>query len=191
MFIKKIIVKEKKGLLGRSTFPILLPSLFNFEFFVFVFCTKSNGIEKLTQDHPKCSSKNLVKEKNAWWRIVVCRKHHGKLFMFSPGQGRAWRNHMFTMLGRAWRKHIFSIPGLVTLKPEPGENMSNFTWYFQTPLAQYRSFAFQYLIANIVKAYPFIYFFFYTLTISRFLNLKKKKKKRKNFEMGGRRTRKC
>ena len=96
--------------------------------------------------------------KDARWRIVMCRKHQGKLFLFSPGQERAWRNHMFTMLERAWRKHIFSIPGLVTLKPEPGENMSNFTWYFQTPLAQDRSFAFQYLIANIIKAYP-TYFF--------------------------------
>ena len=76
-------------------------------------------------------------------------------------------------LGRAWRKHMFSIPGLVTLKPEPGEKMTYFTWYFQTPLPQDRFFAFQYLIANIIKAYPPFIFFFYTLTISRVMNLKK------------------
>ena len=151
---------------------MLLPSLFNFEFFFFSFCTKSNGIQKLLQNLPKFSKEKKSSEgKHAWWRIVLCRKHHGNLF--SPGQGRAWRNHMFKMLGRAWRKHMFSIPGLVTLKPEPGEKMTYFTWYFQTPLPQDRFFAFQYLIANIVKAYPPFIFFFYTLTISRVMNLKK------------------
>ena len=168
MYIEKIVKgKNKVGVrLQCSCLPFSISS-----FFFLHSVQKAMGYKNCYRIFLNFHRKKNSEGKHAWWRIVMCRKHHGNLF--SPGQGRAWRNHMFTILGRAWRKHMFSIPGLVTLKPEPGEKMTYFTWYFQTPLPHDRFFAFQYLIANIIKAYPPFIFFFYTLTISRVMNLKK------------------
>ena len=172
---------------------MLLPSLFNFEFFFFFFFyalyTKKKWDTKIDTESSLVfiGKKKIVKERMHGEELLCAENIKGSCScspqVRNERQERAWRNHMFTMLERAWRKHIFSIPGLVTLKPEPGENMSNFTWYFQTPLAQGRSFSFQYLIANIIKKYPQIFFrlqpHYFSISESN-----KKKRKKKEFWNG-------
>ena len=127
---------------------------------------------------------------------LLCAENIGKLFMFSPGQEWAWRNHMFTIPRTSVTKsHVndpFTIPGLATLKPELGENMRNFKWCFHTPLPHDRFFSFQYLIENIIEAYPPTYLFRldpHYFSIYESERKKKSGKKKKEFAVGGRRTR--
>ena len=62
---KKNSSKRKKGVLKRSTFPVLLPSHFNFEFFFFVFIPvqKERVIKNYRQSSQMRTEKNSEGDK--------------------------------------------------------------------------------------------------------------------------------
>ena len=155
MYIEKIVKgKNKVGVrLQCSCLPFSISS-----FFFFSFCTKSNGIQKLLQNLPKFSKKKKSSEgKHAWWRIVLCRKHHGNLF--SPGQGRAWRNHMFTIPGTSVTKAHVQHPWTRYAQTWTWGENDLFHVIFSDTTSTWQIFCFSIFDRKYHKGIPPLYFF--------------------------------